>query len=55
VELLINRDQRILPLKLQPKASATRVPTLQWALDDARAKADPACAARRQLWWSASS
>jgi predicted metalloprotease with PDZ domain len=54
VELLVNRDQRILQLRLQPDASTTRLPTLQWALDEARAKADPACALRRQQWWSAS-
>jgi predicted metalloprotease with PDZ domain len=54
VELLINRDQRILQLRLQPQASTTRLPTLQWALDEAHAKADPACALRRQQWWSAS-
>ena len=54
VELLINRDQRILQLALQPQTDATRLPSLQWALDEAQAKADPACAQRRSAWWSAS-
>ncbi len=54
VILLINRDQRILELTLRPDAAATRLTTLHWTLDEARAKADPAALQRRQAWWSAS-
>jgi pyruvate-formate lyase-activating enzyme len=54
VDVLVNRDQRLHTLRLRPDAQATRLPTLQWTLDEARAKADAACAERRRAWWSAS-
>ncbi|MFM8511613.1 MAG: hypothetical protein ACKOCU_15070, partial [Betaproteobacteria bacterium] len=64
--LLVNRDQRILTLTLQPDPQATRVPTLQWTVDGAGTKPGPGSAAhaaeakgvavaeRRRAWWSAS-
>ena len=54
IEVLINRDQRILQLTLQPQADSTRLPTLQWSMDESQAKADPAGVQRRSVWWSAS-
>ena len=66
VALLLNRDQRILTLTLQPDPQATRVPTLQWTVDGAGTKPGPGSAAhaadangvavseRRRAWWSAS-
>jgi S1-C subfamily serine protease len=54
IEVLINRDQRILHLTLQPQADSTRLPTLQWSMDESQAKADPAGVQRRSVWWSAS-
>jgi len=66
VALLVNRDQRILTLTLQPDPQATRVPTLQWTVDGAGTKPGPGSAAhaadakgvavseRRRAWWSAS-
>ena len=54
VDLLVNRDQRIVSLQLRPDAAATRLPTLQWTLDEAGLKADAACADRRRAWWRAS-
>ena len=54
VDVLVNRDQRLHTLRLQPDSQATRLPTLQWTLDEAQAKADAACAERRRAWWSAS-
>jgi len=54
IDVLVNRDQRVLTLGLQPDAQATRLPTLQWALHDSALAADAACAERRRAWLSAS-
>lgn len=54
VELLVNRDQRILRLQLQPGPPADGSASLNWAVSAKDPAGHPQATATRRAWWSPS-